>query len=192
MSRPAPDFGPILDHPQPTDEELYNLLLVGLWYAHPTQQKQKITPTSLGRMANGVFTALERVGVMTAAYRDTLATRNSLVMLVDRYCTTVRTDDSLSVVKIRELASRQATDLFHVLGTTELYGHSLLVAPRGYRLFLSTVGYAKAHALTLCYPNLTQEAFDFGWSDYKRRVRQSDLSHSGRRRVPGESAEPSE
>jgi hypothetical protein len=184
MSEPVrAQIGSVLDHPVPTDDELLELLFIGLWRALPDQQTQgkRVTPTSLGHMANGIFTALVRAGVMTDGYRESLATRLEFVMRVHGHCTVVRSDKSLRLSQIREHAASVKTHLFTQLNETEMYAHSLLVASKGYRLFLTNTGQAYAKTLVPKYPGLTQELFEFGWKDYTRRVRSSDMVNYVRR-----------
>jgi hypothetical protein len=176
--------GPPIFGPDPTDKELYELMLIGLRFQRILPAGMPETRVLLGHMANGAFIALEWLGVLTKASRVALSTNPGFVGLVYSRCEVVRYQDTFTRPKQRKNIQEVKKDLFVPIKENEAFAHGLLVAPQGYRLYVSGAGVARVdQELRAKYPLLTPEVFRPAWAYYRRQVRRADIHQTRRQRV---------
>lgn len=181
------DGPPILDHDVPTDSELYDLLLIGLRFQRTVPPGIRESKILLGNMGNGVFIALEWLGVLTKAYREGLYKRVGLIGMVNANCEVVRHDKPFTRRDQREKIRTVRKDIVVPVPAQQLFAHARLIGSHGYRLFITDAGVQRVDdELRQKYPALTSEVFAHGWEQYRRQVRFTDISHTRARNVGAE------
>lgn len=175
---------PILTNNDPTDRQLYDLLLIGLRFQRIPSPGVAESKMLLGNMGNGVLIALEWLGVLTRAHRESLSTKPSFVGLLYSHCEVVRHPGAFNRTAQRRNIREVGKDLFTPVPESAMFAHGLLIATQGYRLYITDAGVKRADAeLRPRYPLLTPDVFKIGWHHYRRQVRHSDIHHTRVRRA---------
>lgn len=170
---------PILGHDVPTDSELCDLLLIGLRFQRIVPPGIRESRILLGNMGNGVFIALEWLGVLTKAYREGLYKQVGLIGTVYAHCEVVRHDKPFTRRDQRENIRTVSKAVVVPVPAHEMFAHARLIGQHGYRLFITDAGVKRVDdELRQKYPVLTPEVFALGWDQYRRRVRYTDISHA--------------